>query len=189
MFAIIRTGGKQYKVQAGDLIRVEKLDKDLGSEFETTDVLMVGGDKTVIGQPTVKDAKVSLVVTQQGRERKVIVYKKKRRHGYRRFNTSRKEYTELFVKAITSPDGKTVKADGQAPVVDVYSRRDAKLKEKVDTRLANKGPKKSAEAVTEKKAAAKKTTAKKKVAKKAAPKKTAKKASKTSAKKKVAKKK
>jgi large subunit ribosomal protein L21 len=87
MFAIIRTGGKQYKVQAGDLIRVEKLENALGSEFEVVDVLMIGGDaSTVIGQPTVKNAKVGVVVTQQSRERKVLVFKKKRRQGYRTFD-------------------------------------------------------------------------------------------------------
>lgn len=188
MFAIIRTGGKQYKVQAGDLIRVEKLEKDLGSEFDVTDVLMVGGDTTVIGQPTVKNAKVGVVVTQQGRGRKVLVFKKKRRQGYRRFNTSRQEFTELFVKSITTPDGKTTKATGEAPVVDVVAKRDAKLAAKVQARLDAKGPQGASEEAP-KKAAAKKVT-KKKVAKKAAAKKTAKKKpAKAAAKKKVSKKK
>lgn len=189
MFAIIRTGGKQYKVQAGDLIRVEKLEKELGSEFDVTDVLMVGGDTTVVGQPTVKNAKVGVVVTQQGRGRKVLVFKKKRRQGYRRFNTSRQEFTELFVKSITSPDGKTEKATGDAPVVDVYAKRDAKLAAKVQARIDLKGKKEASTEEAPKKAAAKKVT-KKKVAKKAGAKKTVKKkAAKPSAKKKASKKK
>ena len=84
MYAIIRTGGKQYKVEAGDIVRVEKLQKELGSEFDLTDVLMVGGEKTFVGSPTVDSAKVTVVVTSQSKAPKVIVFKKKRRQGYRR---------------------------------------------------------------------------------------------------------
>ena len=66
MYAIIRTGGKQYKVQPGDTLRVEKLEKELGSEFEMTDVLAVsGGEKTFVGEPQVSNAKVTVVVTNQ----------------------------------------------------------------------------------------------------------------------------
>jgi len=122
MYAIIRSGGKQYKVQPGDVIRVEKLENALGSEFDLTDVLMVGGDSPVVGQPVVKNAKVTVVVTKQTRERKVIIFKKKRRQGYRRFKTHRQLFTELFVKAI-SLDGKTTKSDSSANVIDVAKKR------------------------------------------------------------------
>jgi large subunit ribosomal protein L21 len=95
MFAIIRSGGKQYKVQPGDVIRVEKLEQALGSEFDVTDVLMVGGDTAIVGAPLVDNAKVTMVVTKQTRDRKVIIFKKKRRQGYRRFKTHRQPFTEL----------------------------------------------------------------------------------------------
>ncbi len=186
MYAIIRTGGKQYKVQPGEVVRVEKLEQNLGSEFDLVDVLMLGGEKTVIGQPLVKNAKVTVVVTKQSRTRKQIVFKKNRRKGYRRFNTHRQLFTELFVKSITSPEGKVAATDIQAPVVDVTAKLEDRLKTRTETRLANRQTKETkAEKVvrktaTKKAAAPKKAKATKKVAKKAttAKKKTAKKTSK-----------
>lgn len=188
MYAIIRTGGKQYRVQPGDVIRVEKLEQELGSEFDLTDILMVGGDTPVIGQPTVKNAKVTLVVTKQTRDRKVIIFKKKRRQGYRRFKTHRQPFTELFVKAI-SVDGKTTKADASAQVVDFDKNRQDKIAARTETKKANAQGK--ADATIEK--VAKKTAPKKSAAPKKAAKKTgaAKKkagAKKASAKKKTSKK-
>ena len=167
MYAIIRTGGKQYRVQPGDVIRVEKLDQKLGSEFDLTDILMVGGEAPVVGQPTVKNAKVTVVVTKQTKDRKVIIFKKKRRQGYRRFKTHRQPFTELFVKAI-SLEGKTAKSDTQANVVDVdqarldkiQARSEAKGGDVVEKKAAAKKPAKAAKKTT-KKPAAKKKTAKK----------------------------
>ncbi len=190
MYAIIRTGGKQYKVQAGDVLQVEKLEQDLGKEFDITDVLMIGGDAAVIGQPVVKNAKVTVVVTKQARTRKVIVFKKKRRQGYRRLNTHKQDFTEIFVKAITSPDGKSVKAETTANVVDMSAARTQRIADKQADRKARAeaavgGGKAAAETL---KTEAKKV-AKKKVTKKATAKKVTKKpASKAGAKKKVAKK-
>ncbi len=126
MYAVIRTGGKQYRVQAGDSIRVEKLDRELGAEFDLTDILMVGGDTTVIGQPVVKNAAVTVVVTKQTRDSKVLVFKKKRRQGYRRLKGHRQYFTELFIKAI-SLDGKETKSDSDAKVIDVERVRKAKI--------------------------------------------------------------
>ena len=164
MFAIIRTGGKQYKVQPGDVIRVEKLENALGSEFDVTDVLMVGGEAPVIGQPVVKNAKVTCVVTKQTRDRKVIIFKKKRRQGYRRFKTHRQHFTELFVKAI-SLDGKTAKTDAQAKVVDVDQARKERIAArsvKVDKTAAGALEKAAKKAVKAAPKAAKKPAAKKK---------------------------
>jgi large subunit ribosomal protein L21 len=104
MYAIIKTGGKQYKVQAGDVLQIEKLDQELGSEFNIDQILMIGGDIAHVGTPTVKYAKVTAVVTKQARTKKVIVFKKKRRQGYRKFATHKQDFTEIFVKSITSPD-------------------------------------------------------------------------------------
>lgn len=183
MYAIVRTGGKQYKVQAGDVVQVEKLEQALGSEFEINEVLMVGGESTTVGQPLVKGASVTVVVTKQAKTRKEIVFKKKRRQGYRKFATHRQEFTELFVKAIAF-DGKTAKADTSANVVDVNAVRAEKAEARVAARkeraaktgtaeVVKKATKKVAKKATAKKTVAKKTvkkataTAKKKVAKKA----------------------
>jgi large subunit ribosomal protein L21 len=191
MYAIIRTGGKQYKVQAGDVLQVEKLDQDLGKEFVISDVLMIGGDAAHIGQPTVKDASVTVVVTKQARSRKVIVFKKRRRHGYRVFNTHKQDFTELFIKAISAPGGKVVKAEATANVVDMAAVRtqrvaDKQVARKERAQAAVGGGKAAAETL---KAEAKKVATKKKVAKKATAKKATKKpAKKAGAKKKVAKK-
>lgn len=172
MYAIIRTGGKQYRVQAGDTVMVEKLENELGSSFDITDVLFVDG---VFGEPTVKNAKVSVVVTEQGKDAKVFVFKKNRRKGYRRSKGHRQLFTKLFVQAITSPNGQTSKADTKAAVVDpakkaerqaAYAAKVAasgeKPKKKVVKKVAAPAKKKVA------KKAAKKGGAKKKAAKKAA---------------------
>jgi large subunit ribosomal protein L21 len=129
---------------------------------------MVGGEAPVIGQPTVKNAKVTCVVTKQTRDRKVIIFKKKRRQGYRRFKTHRQHFTELFVKAI-SLDGKTAKTDTRAKVIDVDQAR----KDRIVARSENPATKTAASALEKaaKKAAAKATPKKaaKKPAKKAGP--------------------
>jgi large subunit ribosomal protein L21 len=101
--AIIRTGGKQYRVEVGSVIRVEKLEADVGSTIDIDDVLLVGnGDDVKIGTPTVGGAKVSVEVTGQGRGKKLIVYKFRRRKNYRRKNGHRQSYTELKVTAINA---------------------------------------------------------------------------------------
>lgn len=181
MYAIIRAGGKQYTVKPGDVLRVEKLDGELGSELVLTDVLMVGGDKTFVGAPVVDAAKVTAVVTNQERGPKVVIFKKKRRQGYRRMGGHRQSYTELFIKAITNPEGKTAKAESDAKVYSPEKKATA-LAKSAEVREQHKQTRRAA-GETEVKAAPK--TAKKKVAKKAAKKAKGKSASKkkTSAKK------
>jgi len=175
MYAIFRTGGKQYKVQAGDVLRIEKLETALGSELDLTDVLMIGGENPVVGQPTVKNAKVTVVITKQTKDKKVIVFKKKRRQGYRRFATHRQPFTEIFIKSITAPDGKVVKAEDKANVVDVDKKRAEAQATKIEAKKAAlndksfRDEKKSAKKVAKK--VVKKAPAKKKVAKKSATKK------------------
>lgn len=179
MYAIIRTGGKQYTVKPGDVLHVEKLDQELGSEFDISDVLYVGGDTSHVGQPTVKNAKVTVVVTKQAKARKVIVFKKKRRHSFRKFHTHRQMFTEIFVKSITSPNGEVEKTDQEPNVVDVAAMRIEHKAQKQAARkaaVAKTGPK---EEVSEAKVSVKKAVKKKVV--KAAPKKTATKAAKKKA--------
>jgi large subunit ribosomal protein L21 len=191
MYAILRSGGKQYRVQAGDRIRVEKLDSSLGSEVTLTDILLLGGDSTHVGTPVVKDAKVTAVVTRQELGQKVIIFKKKRRKGYRRFKGHRQPYTELFIQAIAGPGGKTSKSDDKAPVMNLSDMRAERAVEKAKEREAARKEAKAegAEAAPAKKSAVKKKAPAKKASAKGGGKKVAKKAgSKSGAKKKAAKK-
>ena len=103
MFAVIRSGGKQYRVNQGGSLRVEKLVGDVGSEITLDDVLMVGEEGDVkIGSPTVDGASVSGTITAQGRGPKLTVFKMKRRKGYRRKYGHRQDYTEIRVDSIKS---------------------------------------------------------------------------------------
>jgi large subunit ribosomal protein L21 len=182
MYAIIKTGGKQYKVQAGDVLQIESVDQELGAEFTFDQILMIGGEKAHVGTPTVKNAKVTAVVTKQARTRKVIVFKKKRRQGYRKFGTHKQNFTEIFVKAITSPDGQVSKSDATPEVKDMAKIRLERIEQKVADHKSRVSARNSD--VDEAKTSAKpaKKTAKKPAAKKAAAKK-AKPASKRSVKK------
>lgn len=175
MYAIVKAGGKQYKVKAGDVLRVEKLEAELGSEVDLKEILLVGGDKTFVGAPNVTDAKVTVVVTNQQRAPKVIIFKKKRRQGYRRMGGHRQPYTEIFIKSITNPEGQTSKAETKAHVFNPEKKaeRVAKTNEvreryKWEARKSGAETVKAAPAAPKKKAAAKATVAKKKVAKKKA---------------------
>jgi large subunit ribosomal protein L21 len=101
MFAIIRTGGKQYRVAAGDQVTVERLEGEVGSQIALTDVLAIGGDSPIIGRPTVPNASVTAKIVQQPRGSKVIVFKKKRRKNYRRKKGHRQELTVLNIQEIS----------------------------------------------------------------------------------------
>lgn len=118
MFAVIKTGGKQYRVAANDLLKVEKISGEAGDTVTFDDVLMLGGDTdTVIGTPTVAGASVAAEVVEQARTRKIIVFKKKRRQNYRRKKGHRQELTVVRItdiltggaKAAAKPAAKTAK--------------------------------------------------------------------------------
>ncbi|MDX1776038.1 MAG: 50S ribosomal protein L21 [Desulfobulbales bacterium] len=101
-YAIIRTGGKQYQVSAGTLVRVEKIAGNVGDTIELKDVLaVVDGDTCRIGQPTVEGAVVTARIVEQGKEKKVLVFKKKRRKGYRVKRGHRQLFTALEVSDIS----------------------------------------------------------------------------------------
>ena len=103
MYAIIRTGGKQYQVEAGDRLKVEKLEGEVGAKVELGDVLLVvDGDNVRIGRPVVEGAKISATIVEQGRHKKVIVFKKKRRKGYQVKRGHRQFYTALNIDAISA---------------------------------------------------------------------------------------
>jgi len=103
MYAVIATGGKQYKVSEGDVVRVEKLAGDLGSKVEIKDVLMIGGDANpVIGRPLLENASVVGEIVRQDRDKKILVFKKKRRKGYKRLLGHRQSYTALKIEKINA---------------------------------------------------------------------------------------
>jgi len=101
MFAVVKTGGKQYKVAEGDIIQVEKLPAEAGKTVELDQVIMLcDAGKVTAGAPVVAGAKVTAEVVAQERTGKLIVFKKKRRQNYRRKNNTRQFYTVLKIKAI-----------------------------------------------------------------------------------------
>ena len=101
MFAVIKTGGKQYKVAKDDVINVEKLDAEAGKKIKIKDVLMVGeGADVTVGDPIVKGAEVEAEVVDQKRDRKILVFKKKRRQNYRRKAGHRQHKTVLKITGI-----------------------------------------------------------------------------------------
>lgn len=103
MYAIVRTGGKQYQVEAGDTLRVEKLLGEVGDTVELAEVLLVVDGETVkIGQPMVDGAKVVAKIVEQGRHKKVIVFKKKKRQGYQVKRGHRQMYTALTIETISA---------------------------------------------------------------------------------------
>ncbi|MBM4319958.1 MAG: 50S ribosomal protein L21 [Deltaproteobacteria bacterium] len=104
MYVIIRTGGKQYRVAQGDRLKVEKLEAGVGTRLEFVDVLMVSdGDEVRLGRPTIQGAAVAAEVIDQGRGRKVHIFKHKRRKGYRRHLGHRQPYTEVRITGIQVP--------------------------------------------------------------------------------------
>jgi len=103
MYAIIRTGGKQYQVAPGERCRVEKLAGDVGDTVELADVLMVvDGEEVKLGQPLVEGAKVTAQIIEQGKNKKVLVFKKKRRKGYEVRKGHRQQFTALEIKEISA---------------------------------------------------------------------------------------
>jgi len=102
MYAIIRTGGKQYQVAPGEHVRVEKLGGEVGDTVELADVLLVAdGEDVKIGQPVVEGAKVTAQIVEQGKAKKVLVFKKKRRKGFKVKRGHRQLFTALEIKEIT----------------------------------------------------------------------------------------
>jgi large subunit ribosomal protein L21 len=98
MYAVIRSGGKQYRVSPGDLFHVEKLPGQVGDKIDLMDVLLIGGNGSLkIGTPVLADARVTAEIVAQGRGHKTIVFKKKRRKSYSRKRGHRQEITTLKV--------------------------------------------------------------------------------------------
>ena len=103
MYAVIKTGGKQYKVSAGDKIKVEQIPADIGADIQIDQVLAVGsGDQISIGAPLVGGATVSATVLSQGRHKKVRIFKMRRRKHYQKRQGHRQQYTELQIGDIAA---------------------------------------------------------------------------------------
>ena len=102
MYAIIATGGKQYKVAEGDVIRVEKLGAEAGSEVTFDDVILVSTDSDVKCGDAVANATVTASVIGDGKAKKVVVYKYKRKTGYHKKNGHRQAYTQVKIKSINA---------------------------------------------------------------------------------------
>ncbi len=154
MYAVFRTGGKQYRAATGDVLRLEKIEADEGATIEFDEVLLVGeGSDVKVGSPLLEGGSVSAKVLKQGKSRKVPVVKFRRRQNYLRQGSHRQQFTEVEITAIAG--------EGAArPAAKKAAKK--KVAKKATTKKA-----------TAKKAAAKKTTAKKTAAKKKAAKKTA----------------
>lgn len=102
MYAIIATGGKQYKVAEGDIINVEKLGVEAGENVTFDQVLAVNNGSLVIGQPTVAGATVTASVVKEGKAKKVIVYRYKRKTGYHKKNGHRQQFTQVKIEKINA---------------------------------------------------------------------------------------
>lgn len=109
MFAVIKTGGKQYRVAADEVIKVDKVAGEPGDIVEFPNVLVLGGDDPILGAPTVAGASVAAEVLKQGRDRKVIAFKKRRRKNSRRKRGHRQEFTLLRVTEIITDGRKASK--------------------------------------------------------------------------------
>lgn len=160
MYAVFRTGGKQYRASKGDTLKVEKLDAAEGDKVEFAEVLLVGNGASVkIGNPLVAGGKVQATVLTQAKAKKIEVIKFKRRQNYYRNRGHRQHFTLLEITGIASGAEKKAAVKPAADTAPEAKKASAK--------------KATAKKATAKKAAAKKTTVKKKAAKKTAAKKTA----------------
>ena len=138
MFAVIKTGGKQYRVAANDLIKVEKVAGEAGDIVEFAEVLMVG---TTIGAPVVEGALVTAEVVEQGRARKVIAFKKRRRQNSKRTRGHRQELTTIRISEILTDGAKPSKkaeAKKAAPKADAAEGEAAKPKKAAPKKAAAK---------------------------------------------------
>jgi large subunit ribosomal protein L21 len=197
MYAVVTSGGKQYKVEEGETLKVEKIPGDVGSSVKFDRVLMIAdGDTVSIGQPVLDDALVEGHIVEQGKSKKIIVFKYKRRKRYRRKQGHRQQYTAVKIDSIQAKAvkaGKKAEAETEArkpatkkvAVKEAVKKKAAKKPEakaeakKKETKKAVKPKAKKVETKPKakkadtKKGAAKKTTAKKPAAKKTTTKKKA----------------
>ncbi len=146
MYAVIKTGGKQYRVEEGEFLRVEKLDAEAGDKVELAEVLMlVDGDDVQIGAPMIEGAVVNATVREQGRGEKVKIIKFRRRKHYRRQAGHRQSYTEILIDSISAKGAKkpaAKKAAAPAKAKPAAKKAAPKKTEKDDLKkISGVGPK------------------------------------------------
>ena len=109
-FAVIKTGGKQYKVRAGEILKIERLENSKpSSKIEFKDILAYGDDKSAeLGSPKINGAKVEADIVKNGKNRTILIFKKRRRQNSRRKNGHRQEYSMIKINKIFSKDGKVL---------------------------------------------------------------------------------
>ena len=129
-YAIIKTGGKQYKVKSGEILKIEKLpDSKTDSKIEFNEILAFGDDKTIeVGAPIIEGAKVEADLIKNGKDRKILIFKKRRRHNSRRKNGHRQEHTMIRINKIFSKDGKVLSEAEK--IVKPTKKVEAEVKEK-----------------------------------------------------------
>ena len=131
-FAVIKTGGKQYKVQAGEIIKIERLeDSKPETKLEFNEVLAYGDDKNLeLGEPTISGAKVEADLIKNGKNRTVLIFKKRRRKNSRRKNGHRQEFSLIKINKIFSKDGKILSESSKAPKTTKTVEKKEELKSK-----------------------------------------------------------
>jgi large subunit ribosomal protein L21 len=129
-YAVIKTGGKQYKVKSGEILKIEKLqDSKPDSKIEFNEILAYGDDKTIeVGTPIVAGAKVEADLIKNGKDRTILIFKKRRRQNSRRKNGHRQEHTMIRINKIFSKDGKVLSEAEK--IVKPTKKVEAEVKEK-----------------------------------------------------------
>ena len=148
MYAVVNSGGKQYKVQQGQVLRVEKIPGDVGNPVTFERVLMFSdGDNVSIGQPALEDIVVEGHIVEQGKAKKIIVFKYKKRKRYRRKKGHRQEFTAVLIDGIKSKAQKSseTKDEPEAEAKKPEAEKAAPEKEEAKTAVADKEPSEKAE--------------------------------------------
>ncbi|MDC0124877.1 50S ribosomal protein L21 [Candidatus Pelagibacter sp.] len=129
-YAVIKTGGKQYKVKSGEILKIEKLpDSKPDSKIEFNEILAYGDDKTIeVGTPIIAGAKVEADLIKNGKDRTILIFKKRRRQNSRRKNGHRQEHTMIRINKIFSKDGKVLSEAEK--IVKPTKKVEAEVKEK-----------------------------------------------------------
>ncbi len=166
MYAVIKTGGKQYRVTPGDVLKVESLKADVGSTINFEEVLMIAdGDNITVGNPTIASAKVAAEVIAHGRAKKVEIIKFRRRKHHQKRTGHRQNFTQVQIQNINGKGTVAKKTTAKAADAGAKDSADAKEKKPAKKAAAKKTTAKSTTKTAEKKPATKKTAAKKSTAK------------------------
>ena len=136
-YAIIQTGGKQYKVKAGEILKIERLeDSKLETKIEFKEILAYGDDKNIeVGSPTVEGAKVEADLVENGKNRTILIFKKRRRQNSRRKNGHRQQYSLVRISKIFSKDGKVL---SEAEKMVKPTKKIEKVKVVTETKIETK---------------------------------------------------